>query len=828
MVKICSETYPKQCEEKYKEYIEIFPFPLSCFQKYSIEAIVEGHHVLISVPTGSGKTLPGIFAIHYFTGIGKKVIYTSPIKALSNQKYHEFTQKFPGISVGLITGDIKLNPEAQVLIMTAEILENTLYMKKQKTTTTNSLLVFDMDFETELGCVIHDEVHMINDASRGHTWENMILMMPLHIQMVMLSATLDCPEKFALWVENRHANSEIKKQVYLSTSTTRIVPLTHYCFITTTQGIYKAIKKDEVLEKEIKNTVNKLHVIQSATGEFNEPTYHKIYKMLNLFEQKQVWVKRQHVLNEVCRFMVENNMLPAACFIMSRKQIEQAAKEVNVVLLEDDSKIPYTIRRECEQLLRQKLPNYQEYLELPEYNNLVALLEKGIAVHHSGCMPILREIVEILFEKGYIKLLFCTETFSVGLNMPIKTVLFTDLTKFDGTNNRMFYSHEYMQTAGRAGRRGIDTVGHVIHLNNLFRNTNLPDYKLMMNGKPQTLVSKFKTSYNLLLNLIETGDQNILQFCEKSMIQDDIVNHLNETFKNISKLEEDAQKMECQMEYMKTPREVVEKYIDALEKVNVSANKKRKELQKEILQIEDSYKNISNDKSTVQKLNSKIKEIEKEKQSYENTKGYLNGHVYVLAELLKRERFLIKNENDELSLTEIGFIASHLREVHCIIFGKLIHENKLTNLSTEELIALFSCFTNITVGDDLKTFRPYSSIKSLLEEIDKEMIYYQEFESNYRINTGIEYLIHYDLITAVKNWILCESAGDCKNLIKSLEKEKGIFLGEFIKAILKIHNISTEMEKIAESIGNLELLQKLKEIPGLILKFVATNQSLYV
>jgi superfamily II RNA helicase len=341
---------------------------------------------------------------------------------------------------------------------------------------------------------------MINDFSRGHTWENMILMMPYHVQMVMLSATLDRPEKFANWVESKDLGDASKKIVYLGTSSHRIVPLTHYSFITTNQGIFKAIKKDEVLEKEIKNTINKLHVIQGPKGEFNEPNYHKIRKMLELFQQKQVWVKRNHVLNEVCKYMVENNMLPAACFIMSRKQIEVAAKEITTVLLEDDSKIPYTIRRECEQMLRQKLPNYEEYLELPEYNTMVSLLEKGIAIHHSGCMPILREIVEILFEKGYIKLLLCTESFSIGLNMPIKTVLFTDVSKFDGTSSRMFYSHEYTQIAGRAGRRGIDTVGHVIHLNNLFRDVNWADYRIMMNGKPQTLVSKFKTSYNLLLN----------------------------------------------------------------------------------------------------------------------------------------------------------------------------------------------------------------------------------------------------------------------------------------------------------------------------------------
>jgi superfamily II RNA helicase len=200
MVKFCTELYPTGKEQKYSEYFEKYSFPLSSFQKFAIEAIVEGHHSLSCVPTGSGKTMPAIFAIDFFTSKRKKVIYTSPIKALSNQKYYEFTQKFPGISIGLLTGDIKINPEADVLIMTAEILQNTLYRKKQNKDnelpvgingSTNSLLMFDMDFENELGCVVQDEIHMINDAERGHVWESIILLLPKHIQMVMLSATLD-------------------------------------------------------------------------------------------------------------------------------------------------------------------------------------------------------------------------------------------------------------------------------------------------------------------------------------------------------------------------------------------------------------------------------------------------------------------------------------------------------------------------------------------------------------------------------------------------------------------------------------------------------------
>jgi len=262
--------------------------------------------------------------------------------------------------------------------------------------------------------------------------------------------------------------------------------------------------------------------------------------------------------------------------------------------------------------------------------------------------------------------------------------------------------------------------------------------------------------------------------------------------------------------------------------VNYSGNKKRKELTKEIQQIEDNYKSISNDKVLVRKFNEKMEELNKEKKSYENTEGYLNNHVYILADFLEKEGFLSKKESGDFEITELGFIACHLREVHCLVFARLINDHKLTELTTNQIIIVLSCFTNVTVSDEFKSSRPHSEMKNLLEDIEKMYHYYEDFEGKYQINTGIEYTIHYDLIRAVLQWIECKSAQECKQMIQNLEKEKGVFLGEFVKAILKINNISGEMEKIAESIGNLELLQKLKEIPQVTLKFVATNQSLYI
>ena len=188
MVKICHTTYPPDSEVVYKSHFEKYPFELSTFQKYAIESVVTGNHVLVTAHTGSGKTLPAEFAIEHFVSQGKKVIYTAPIKALSNQKFYEFTHKYPHISFGILTGDIKTNPEADVLIMTTEILMNTLYNKQNGVT--SSLLEFDMDFDNELACVVFDEIHYINDPDRGRVWEESIMLLPEHVQMVMLSATI--------------------------------------------------------------------------------------------------------------------------------------------------------------------------------------------------------------------------------------------------------------------------------------------------------------------------------------------------------------------------------------------------------------------------------------------------------------------------------------------------------------------------------------------------------------------------------------------------------------------------------------------------------------
>lgn len=829
MVKVCDIlNYPNENEAKYKEYFEKYPYELSIFQKYAVEGIIEGNNVLITAHTGSGKTLAAEFAIEYFVSKGKKVIYTAPIKALVNQKFYDFTHKYPHISFGVLSGDIKSNPEASVLIVTAEILLNKLYQNNSNSQISNSSTNFEMNFEDELACVVMDEVHYINEYERGTVWENTFMLLPPHVQLVMLSATIDKPEKFAHWCENINKDS---KQVYLTNTTHRVVPLTHYSFITVNTGIFKAIK-DKSVHEEIRQIIDKPFVIQDSKGNFDELHYLKMNKMLKLFEKNEVRVKRAHVLNQITKYLVENEMLPALCFVLSRKQLEICANEITTPLLEFDSKVPYVIERECEQIIH-KLPNYQEYLHLPEYTNMVSLLRKGIAIHHSGVMPILKEMVELLYAKGYIKLLFATETFSIGVNMPTKSVIFTDVNKFDGNNNRLLFSHEMTQMSGRAGRRGIDKIGHVIHLNNLFRNVDLTSYKTMMNGKPQYLISKFKISFNLLLNLIDTNTDNI-NFANKSMIKGDIDSQLNEVHKNIEKIQIEIDKMNETIKHLKTPIEIIKEYIECIEKRPNTINKKRKEVDRQIQNILDNYKFIESEKSIIIKHNEKQTELHVLQKEYNNVEKYINNNVFTIINLLERDGFVseaLETKGIKYELTQKGHIATHLREVHCLVFADLIDKEILDNLTSKHLATIFSCFTNVSVQDELKAIIPKSDNKMIQNMIIKIQAMYnecQQKEVDQKINTGTDYNIHFDLLDYVIKWCDCDSIEDCKFLLQTLEKEKGIFLGEFVKALLKINNISSEMEKIAELTGNIQFLSKLKEIPTMTLKYVVTNQSLYV
>jgi superfamily II RNA helicase len=809
MVVICDTPFPN--ESKYDAHFDLFPYPLSDFQKYSIQAVVEGHHSLITAHTGSGKSLPAEFAIQYFTGGDKKkkVIYTSPIKALSNQKYYDFIQKYPHISFGIMTGDIKVNPDADVLIMTTEILMNHLFMMNSNNN--NTQLQFQMDINKDLACVVFDEIHYINDVDRGRVWEQTILMLPPHIQMIMLSATIDAPEKFAKWCEK----PESGKQVYLSSTFARIVPLVHYGYLVVNDGTLKSIKDKETITKLQKST-GTLIPLKSENGEFSDPGYVEIKRTRELLDANKAFTKRQHALNSLAQLLRDREMLPAIAFVFSRKNVEKCAEEITVPLLEFDSKVAYTVKRECEQIIR-KLPNHEEYLELPEYKQLVALLEKGIGIHHSGMIPVLREIVEFMISKRYIKLLFATESFAIGLNCPIRTAIFTSLTKFDGRGLRFLLPHEYNQAASRCGRRGIDTIGHVVHCNNLFDLPTSVEYKNMLCGKPQALVSKFRISFSIVLNLMRNKPDgctiaDFTQFVEKSMIQNEI---------NISAESErrSSERVRGELAKIEIPHDILDSYLELKELASMYSNKKKKEVERKLSQ----YQIKPADGEHYKKTRDEMRQI----QSYVNyLDNYVLTNVSAICEILLENRFItIDPETGVYGFTPTGKIAAGIAEVHPLVMSRSV--GRLLPLSPRQIIGVLSCFSDIKVDQDSKVSVPTTpdkAVKAVVSDIAELYKTYGEIETKRGTDSGVDYddALIFDAIDIMMDWCDCVDELECRIFIRDRVK---FSIGEFTKGIMKISAIVKELTGVCESV---ELAHKLSQVDGLILKYVATAQSLYV
>ncbi|XP_078035689.1 superkiller complex helicase subunit twister [Augochlora pura] len=455
-------------ETRIPELAMSFPYELDIFQKQAILKLEESCNVFVAAHTSAGKTTVAEYAIALSQKHMTRVIYTSPIKALSNQKYREFKRKFD--SVGLLTGELQINSNASCLIMTTEILQAMLYCASE--------VLRDLEF------VIFDEVHYINNDDRGHVWEESVILLPKTVNIVMLSATVPNPLIFADWVGRIK-----KKKMYVISTVKRPVPLEHYLY-TGTDG----------------RTRDNIFLVLDESGQFIHEGWCKAVstkesknkdKDIKRTTNHQMTSKQEQVLwNAFIGHLKSKNMLPVVVFMLSRKRCDRSAVILRNVNLTNESE-KYIIRTFFQNNIKH-LKGTDRHL--PQVLMMQELLQNGIGIHHSGILPILKEIVEMLFQNGSVKLLFATETFAMGVNMPARTVVFDSIKKFDGTNFRILHATEYTQMAGRAGRRGHDTAGMVIVMCRM----SVPHYNelnAMMCGQAQKLESKFKVTYSMVLNL---------------------------------------------------------------------------------------------------------------------------------------------------------------------------------------------------------------------------------------------------------------------------------------------------------------------------------------
>ena len=563
---------------------------------------------------------------------------------------------------------------------------------------------------------------------------------------------------------------------------------------------------------------------------FQDIMYHRINKLLKYLHDNNIWIDRFFVINQLIRYLNTRDYLPAICFVYSRKQVEQYANKITCCLFKDGSKIPSIIEKECKQLLIGKVANYKEYINLPEYNQLIKLFQKGIAIHHAGMIQIFREMTEHLFEKGYIKLLFATETFAVGIDMPAKSVIFTALQKYNGHKFRFLEPYEYAQQSGRAGRRGQqDKKGRVWHLINLFdlKNAipNVTAYSKMLEGRPQPFASTFKIHYNLLLRLLSMKDYNITKFIEGSLMSNSIQHERSQVVNEIKTLTVTLNSKKTKV--LQTSIDALQRYGEiVLSNVKMS-QKKRKKLQREQTLLKQSSKTFLSDYNQLKsqkRIEVKLKNLQ---QNVDNIDNYIQREIDLHIKILVNTGFVADNQ-----LTSKGIIAANLQEIHCLAMADILEEHLFDNVCISELASVLSIFTSVSVKDADKVVNILhilapENVKTLVTKIQSAYHKYYDIESVNKTGFANDYNIHYNMCELIYQW--CEAPDEfvCAKVFRDA-LGFNISRGEFIKAILKINNVANELIKVAEIQSNMALLDKMKKIPDVTLKYIATNQSLYL
>ncbi|KAH9127158.1 hypothetical protein AeMF1_002497 [Aphanomyces euteiches] len=455
-----------------------YPFTLDPFQQQAVDFIEVGESVLVSAHTSAGKTAVAEYAIAKSLRDKQRVIYTSPIKALSNQKYRDLEQEFG--DVGLMTGDITINPTATCLIMTTEILRSMLYRGSE--------------IMREVAWVIYDEIHYMRDKERGVVWEESIILLPHKVRFVFLSATIPNSKEFASWICHIH-----HQPCHVVYTDYRPTPLQHYVFPAGGDGLHLVVdEKGKFREDNFQKAMATLSATNAPPLESEKSSGGGKGKKNNAGPKKKIGSD----VFRIVKLVMERQYDPVIIFSFSKRECEAYA-----LLL---SKLDFNSEEEktmVDQVFKNAMDSLSEDdKSLPQVDAILPLLRRGIGIHHGGLLPILKEVIEIMFGEGLLKCLFATETFSMGLNMPAKTVVFTNCRKFDGNDFRWITSGEYIQMSGRAGRRSLDARGIVIQM--LSDKMEPQVAKGILYGQADPLFSTFHLGYNMLLNLLRVEDAN--------------------------------------------------------------------------------------------------------------------------------------------------------------------------------------------------------------------------------------------------------------------------------------------------------------------------------
>lgn len=731
-------------------------FPLDDFQLEAIEALDTDHSVVVCAPTGSGKTIIAEFAATKTLHEGGKIFYTSPLKALSNQKFLELKERFGEGMVGLLTGDTSVNREARIVVMTTEVFRNMLYGLND-----------DSGLLDNLKYVVLDECHFMNDADRGTVWEESIIYCPPHVKMVALSATVKNAEELTSWIDHIH------KPAKLIYSDFRPVPLRLFYY-----GRHRLFPLFEKGTKRLNQKIvqhGTLHKNAGAKGK-GRPGGGPI---------------AGRALTGMIESLAERDMLPAIVFTFSRKGCERSLRECGENLR--------LMSKEQRDAIADRIAYFKEHttLNLEPYQEEALL--NGIASHHAGLLPGVKLLVESLFQQGLLKVVFATETLAAGINMPARTTVISSISKRTDVGHRILTASEFLQMAGRAGRRGMDDVGHVVLVASAYEKPQ--EMAKLASSPANSLNSQFTPTYGMVLNLLQkfsldeagylvnksfgafTSDrrtqpitdeladrQSLLDEaknfpCPVNLTLEQFLDHLADR-ETISKLNKQKGRVERQAKKMGEDSDVSDQ-INALDK----------QLKPLIEKVSDypcsDCPELKKHRRLVERMGRLERQIDRLEEEVEAERNVYWTRFLNLAHLLSEAGYL----DEDNKPTSMGIMASKIRAENELYIAELVGHGIFNDLEYHEIAAVFSALVNDSNRENVMSTMRYSKpVKKALDKIFKERERVAKLQKQFHIdvdmhlNAALSPLVEAWAMGASWDGLLASSSADAGDLVRNTRR----------------------------------------------------------
>ncbi len=747
------------------EFLLTFDFEFDAFQITACHAVEDGKGVLVAAPTGAGKTVVGEFAAYFALQAGKKCFYTTPIKALSNQKYSEFVAKFGEDRVGLLTGDTSINGEADILVMTTEVLRNMLYAGS------NTL--------TNLGCVVMDEVHYLADKFRGAVWEEVLIHLMESVQVISLSATVSNAEEFGEWL------GEVRGDTEVIVSEIRPIPLFQHVLIgNRLMDLFDQPGKinPEILQRE-REAIRRSSLGRNRKGRFAEPSDR---------------MSRAEIIEKLQR----ENLLPAITFIFSRVGCDAAVKQclhagLRLTSPEERTEIRQTALRYTQNIA-------EEDLEVLGFQEWLTALERGIAAHHAGLLPSFKGAVEDLFQRGLVKAVFATETLALGINMPARTVVLEKLIKFNGEAHVPITPGEYTQLTGRAGRRGIDIEGNaVIQWSPTVDSASAAG---LASTRTYPLRSSFSPTYNMAINLISRfGRETARRSLESSFAQFQadraVVGLTRQIRKNETLIAELIRDAQCHLgdflEYARLRRSIkeVEVLLSRRDQRKTFDNRQRGHMEGELADLRRSLKAHPSHGCAEREDHARLAErAGRLTRENEGLTTRVENRTHVIAKTFDQICQVLDHLQyiDGEKPTVQGKILTKIYAESDLLLTESIRRGLLDDLNATELLSVVSCMIfESRSQENLAPKLPSQKVTSTLTEIISLWAALEKIENDFGVKTQREPDAGFCFISY--KW----ASG---NSLNSVLKGSDMSVGDFVRSTKQLVDLLNQIAGASEKL----------------------------